>query len=278
MKFYAKAEQAATQILEAFQAGNVPKSLAPIFIHRHDDVPCRQWSWSNQLLAALAGHSDARGYRQWQAVGRHVKKGERAFQILVPLARKIEGHDEKTGEIVERMAVYGFKSAAVFGLAQTEGEPLADPDPEVTAWLETLPLLEVARSWGLSVDAFNGEGARCLGKYRHRQSIALGVKNLSTWAHELCHAADDRNVGGLKGGQHLDQEVVAELGGAVLLETLGFETESDRGGCWDYVRSYAAAGKVEPIAVCQQLLTRTCQAVSLILDSAETLQSESAAA
>jgi len=78
-RFYRQAESAAGRILEAFQAGNVPKALAPIFVRRKDDVPCRAWSWSNQLLTALAGHSDARGYRQWQAVGRHVRKGQKAF-------------------------------------------------------------------------------------------------------------------------------------------------------------------------------------------------------
>ncbi len=73
-RFYRQAENAATRILEAFKAGNLPKALAPVFVNRRDNVPCRAWSWSNQLLAALSGHSDARGYRQWQRVGRHVKK------------------------------------------------------------------------------------------------------------------------------------------------------------------------------------------------------------
>ena len=31
----------------------------------------RRWSWRNQLLTALSGYHDARGYRQWQEVGRH---------------------------------------------------------------------------------------------------------------------------------------------------------------------------------------------------------------
>ena len=83
MQFYRKAESAASRILEAFRTGNLPQALAPIFIRRKDNVPCRAWSWSNQLLTALAGHSDARGYRQWQEVGRHVKKGEKSFHILV---------------------------------------------------------------------------------------------------------------------------------------------------------------------------------------------------
>ena len=54
-KFYGKAEAAARTIVEAFQSGDLPKALAPIFVKRRDNVPCRQWSWSNQLLTALAG-------------------------------------------------------------------------------------------------------------------------------------------------------------------------------------------------------------------------------
>ena len=62
-RFYGKAEEAAQQILAAFQSGDLPKPLAAVFIRRKDDVPCRSWSWSNQLITALRGHSDARGYR-----------------------------------------------------------------------------------------------------------------------------------------------------------------------------------------------------------------------
>jgi hypothetical protein len=105
MRFYGKAEEAANRILQAFQSGNLPNALAPVFIKRKDNVPCRAWSWNNQLLTALAGHSDARGYRQWEAVGRHVKKGERSFSILVPLTRAIEQKDPDTGQTVERFAV-----------------------------------------------------------------------------------------------------------------------------------------------------------------------------
>jgi hypothetical protein len=61
------------------------------------------------------------------------------------------------------------------------------------------------------------------------------------------------------------------LGGAVLLETLGYDTESDRGGCWEYVNAYATDGGIEPITACQRVLKRTCDAVALILDTAETL-------
>ena len=79
MKFYGHATSVAQQILAQFRAGSLPKALAPIFLHRGENVPCRKWSWNNQLLVALAGFDDARGVRQWNAVERFVRKGEKAF-------------------------------------------------------------------------------------------------------------------------------------------------------------------------------------------------------
>ena len=67
MRFYGKAEAAANSILRAFQSpSSLPAAIAPVFIQRKDGSPCRSWSWANQLLVALHGHSDARGFRQWQ--------------------------------------------------------------------------------------------------------------------------------------------------------------------------------------------------------------------
>jgi hypothetical protein len=178
VRYHGQAEQAAQRILAAFQAGNLPAALAPIFIRRRDDVPCRAWSWSNQLLVALCGHSDASGYRQWEAVGRHVLKGQHGFPILVPLLRKSERTNADTGETQERSYLCGFRHSIVFGLDQTEGAGLPPTDPAVSAWLENLPLVDVARSWGLSVEAYSGRAGAPQGKYRLGHSIALGVENL----------------------------------------------------------------------------------------------------
>jgi len=268
--FKRRAEECAQTILAAFEGGDLPKALAPVFINRKDNVPCRAWSWSNQLMTALSGTADARGFRQWQAVGRNVKKGSKAFPILVPLEKKRTEKDKKTGEEETRSYIYGFTSAPVFRFEDTEGDPLPPPDPAVMAWLEALPLRDVAEAWGLSVDAYNGEKAGYLGYYKHGEAIAVGVENLATWAHELVHAADDRNGTITKlPGQQPDNEIVAELGGAILLEILGHHVDSDRGGCWAYVKRYAKKNDLETIAVCTRLLNRTCDAVALILDTAD---------
>ena len=258
-----KAEEAANDILRAFENPNdLPRPLAQVFINRKDGSPCRQWSWRNQLIAAIRGHSDARGFRQWEKVCRKVRKGEKSFRILSPLMKK--ELDEKKKE--ERTIIYGFTGTPVFGLAQTEGERMPTRKEETERWLESLPLREVADAWELSVEAYNGKEASVLGQYRHGSAIALGVKSVSTWCHELVHAADDRTTS-LK-GRKLSQETVAELGGAVLLTILGHEHESDLGGCWEYINRYASKEGKDVLTVCGKLLDRTCDAVGLILDTA----------
>lgn len=268
----AKVKEAADLIVGAFQnPETLPKALAPIFIKRNDNIPCRQWSWNNQLLTALHGHSDARGFRQWQEVGRQVQLGQKSFAILSPCVRTRE--DKATGEKVSYVS--GFRTTAVFGYSQTEGADLPEPDPTLQDFLKNLPFRAVADSWNLTVEAYSGREGAALGKYRLGTAIVLGVKNLSVFAHELIHAADDRNVaGGLKGGQHADQEIVAQLGAAILLTVIGEESEADLGFSWRYIQAYAQKNDVETIQVCQSLLKRTCEAVATILDTAEAIAKE----
>ncbi len=278
IRYYGRAQEAAERILNLFQSGDVPAALAPIFIQRHDDLPCRAWSWSNQILTALAGHDDARGFRQWEEVGRYVKKGERGFPIMVPMHAKREEQDSETGQTETRSFVVGFKHCIVFGYSQTDGEQLPG-DAWARQFIDALPLVDVARRWGLSVQTYNGSKRAPLGKYSFGESkaIALGVENLSTWSHELMHAADDRLGSLTERGQHWRSETVAELGGAVLLSCLGLDKEADAGGCWEYVQAYARDAKIEPLTACQRVLKRTCDAVALVLTEYDAIQQPAAA-
>lgn len=271
MQFYGKAESVATRIVEQFRVGNIPKALAQVFIKRKDNIPCRSWSWCNRLLTALSSFDDARSYRDWQAVGRQVRKGEKAFSILEPCKRKAEQIDGETGEKRDVMVLYGFRAGARFGFEQTDGKALPDRDREADRFLATLPFVQVAKHWSLSVQSYDGRKGSYLGKYRHGTAIAIGVENLSTWAHELIHAADDK-LGQLKErGQHWRSETVAELGGAVLLCCIGQEHEADLGGCWEYIKSYAEANNKESVQAALSVLNRTCKCVALILETADGL-------
>ncbi len=276
MKFYGKAESAAKAILSAFERGNLPQALATIFVRRKDDRPSSKWSWANQLICAVHGCQDARAFGQWQDVGRSVRKGEHAQAIiLAPCTRKetVKGDD---GREQDRIRVYGFRGVPIFDIAQTEGEPVTSGlDPDTAAWLLSLPLRDVAEAWGIAVDTFNGEGAKYRGFYRHggtNKAIALGVQNIVVWAHELVHAADDKLGSLVERGQHWRSETVAQLGASTLLVCLGYDVEADLGMTWEYVSAYARAAEIEPLTACMQVLKRACDAVALILDTAEQIQ------
>ncbi len=282
MRLTPNAQAVAAEILEAFRSGAIPKALAFTFLTRHLNSPCTRWSRRNRFIVALRGHSDARGFRQWGEVGRHVRAGERAFFILGPcVSRKTKEKNEIPSddpelatEEVENLRVSGFRAIAVFGYDQTDGEPL--PELEKAAqFIETLPLLEVAHHWGLVVKAISP--GRQLGYYRSGVEIGLAVESFATWAHELVHVSDEK-LGTIAPGQTLDNEVVAELGSAVLLECLGHTVESDRGSAYRYIASYCQEHSRDMFAVCTELLDRTCAAVELILKTATDLEAQQEAA
>lgn len=264
------ARRVAENIIAAFESGNVPRPLAQVFIHR-SGIPMDEWSYLNRFMCALAGCTDARGFKQWQQVGRHVRKGETARTwILVPLVKKGSRPDED-GERAdgdeEGPVLYGFRESPVFDISQTEGEPLPEQE-EHQAFIDSRPLLDVAKRFGLRVEVFDAKRKGALGSY-NRQRIGLGVENLSTWLHELVHAADDR-LGNLKErGQHWASETVAELGGATLAVLLGEEEAADIGGAYEYIKAYAERAGIQPVTACRQVLERTAEAIQLILDTAQ---------
>lgn len=118
------------------------------------------------------------------------------------------------------------------------------------------------------------EQLRILRAEQQDTAVMLGVENLSTWAHELVHAADHR-LTNLKGAKW-HKEIVAELGGAVLLECLGMEHDADLGGAFRYIQRHAEDAKMDTVRACVEVLDRVCNCVSLILDTAEDLQLKSA--
>jgi hypothetical protein len=267
--FGSHTREVAERILNAFkQPEQLPKALAPIFIRRNDDIPCRSWSWHNQLVIALCGTMDARGIRQWKSTGRNLKKGSKAIWILAPCLKSVKKRDD-AGEEHARQALYGFRSIPVFAVEDTEGEPLSKQLDTSDNWIHQLPLIDVAESWGIQVGSYGHRGQAPMGYYQRGiagEAIMLGVKNLSTWTHELVHAADSR-VTGLKDAKWC-KEVVAELGGAVLLECLGMHHEADVGGAYEYITAYTADAKKEVISACVEVLGRVCECVKLILETA----------
>jgi len=239
-----KANREIDKLLELFESGEIPEAVARAIIPPLD-VPCARWSLANKLLTMMAGTIDARGYKQWQEVGRYVTKGARAFYILAPRFKKIV--DEETGEGETRLV--GFLAVPVFRLEDTDGAPIEHPPLEPP---EPPPLAEIAHAWGLKVSYVPYHG----GWYGHyspnRGEIVLATHEESTFFHELAHAAHGR-FKKLRGGQDWRQEIVAELTAAALMRLFG--KKDTRGTHYEYIQAYAEKAKKDVRRACMAVLS-----------------------
>jgi antirestriction protein ArdC len=107
-----------------------------------------RYSFSNQLLIACRrpGTSRAATFKTWLEHGRHVKKGESGIPILAPVFARRQGARDQVNGVSAAEGTFtsplspdtlsegsgasrlvAFKVISVFGLDQTDGEPLPEP-------------------------------------------------------------------------------------------------------------------------------------------------------
>ena len=206
-----------SKLLELFQRQDFPEVLAHTIIRRHPDdaIPSQKWSLANRLLMILSGTNDARGYKQWLEVGRHVRKGESAIRIIAPITRrsvKVPATEEDV-----RSIVVGFVPIAVFPIQATEGQslPVFDYQPK-----EMPPLWCVAERLGIQVH-YRPFGGRYLGCYRPgNEEIELASQDIFVYFHEIAHVVHNR-IEPLRPGILARAEAVAEITACVLCQLQG---------------------------------------------------------
>ena len=243
-------------ILDRFKSGDIPAAVAHSMLPV-PDIPSRNWSLLNRTLMFLAGTQDGRGYRQWQHANRYVKKGSKAFHILVPFVKKVQ--DKDTGE--DKQALIGFGCSAIFRVEDTDGEPLEYEQIQ----LPDLPLIEKAEEWGISVKAIPGNYTYCGYYSSERKEIALATSEEKTFFHELSHAAHEKVKAGLKKGQDPFQEIVAELSAQALCKLVGKQANDTFGNSHRYIERYASKLRINPYTACLKVISETEKVLNLIL-------------
>jgi antirestriction protein ArdC len=243
-------------VVDRFRSGEIPEAIA-LSMFPIPNIPAAKWSLLNRTLMFLAGTEDARGYRQWQEVGRQVKKGARAFRIFAP--RFVKAAKEKGSDSDEAVKLVGFLLVPVFRVQDTDGDALDYVPPEVP----DLPLVEVAAAWGISVSAIPGN-YQYYGYFSPgRQEIALASPEECVFFHELSHAAHNR-ITPLKPGQDWKQEIVAELGAAVLCRLVGKRGEN-LGHHYQYIEKYAVKARKGVPQACLEVFSDVEKVLGLIL-------------
>ena len=135
------------------------------------------------------------GYTTWQKLGRQVRRGESGITIFAPAPFKQSTTDSTTGEVTEEL-IPRFKTATVFDIAQTVGEPL--PTIKLGEIVGSAPegayavLVDFAASIGYSLvphpEDDEAEG-RC--SYQDQTisvQTAAPERMLHVLIHELAHA------------------------------------------------------------------------------------------
>lgn len=264
--------------------------------------------WAQHLAAYEAGQTTApeptfvAGFKQWKALGRHVMKGKRGYQIMAPVTRlhavgadgevrRLDrGEKPGPGERVESRMV-GCRVAYVWDVSATEGEPL----PEM---LGPIPLLQgqapaglgegladhigaLGYSLGWATSAGELGGANGVTNYTDRSvTVRQDMEEaaiVKTMAHELAHClqeADPADGGRLALHKGI-REVEAESVAAMVAAAHGMDTTSFS---VPYVTGWATAvpGR-EPLDVVRSTADRVRAMAVQILDRLDTRQTPAGA-
>ncbi len=273
-------QEALHAIINKFQQGTIPEAIA-LALFPEADIPSAKWSLTNRLLMVLAGTHDARGIKQWNAAGRRVKKGAKAFRIFAPRiirvktknsADVLDPDEDQYPETSIRERLAGFLLIPVFRVEDTEGEPLIYQTLEVP----DLPLIEVAQAWGLDVKAIPGNTGffGCFAYYSG--VISLASPEEKVFFHELAHAAHSR-LGRLRCSQKWQAEIVAELSAAVLCRVCGRQPDENLGESFAYLEREARKAKLTVSQACLAVLGDVEAVLDLIITTSQDCKSLAAA-
>ena len=228
-------EKAVQNLMRMFREQSYPEQIALTIIRRREDdplikMPCQKYSLGNQLIMFFIGKTELCGtYKQWQAVGRQVRKGSRAFGIYAPLTKTVTDKDE-TGKETVKTVLYGFKPIPVFPVEATDGEPLEKYDykPEVLP-----PFYDICEKLGIAV-YWKPASRPAYGWYSPASdTITMQSQDWAVFYHEASHSIYAR-IDGAK--DIATEEIVAELTSAVLMAMNGINSYQKQ--AYDYIRQY----------------------------------------
>ena len=209
------------------------------------------WNYSlgNQILALF--QANRRGiplgpiasFNRWKELGRHVKRGERAIELCMPITMKrtVKEQGEDGKDIENEIAFKRFVFRRNwFMLAQTDGAPYLPP--AIPAWdraraLQTLNVQEVP------FEMMNGN---CQGYAKGRQIAInpLAAMPAKTTFHELGHVVLEHTTEAVHDSETLPRslrEAEAEAVALLCLESLGMDgSEYARG----YIQSWLAGAEI----------------------------------
>ncbi|MHC4681523.1 MAG: ArdC-like ssDNA-binding domain-containing protein [Planctomycetota bacterium] len=232
-------EQAFSELVEAVEAGKSQKLVEYLKAMGR----FHQYSLGNTILISFQKPNamHVAGFRTWQKLGRHVKKGEHGIAIMAPIVwrKKVRYPDDQEDkpESEEETAV-AFKTAYVFDVSQTDGKPLPEfarvnGDPGVY----TERLREYISSRGVKLkysDAIgSAEGLSAGGLIMLKKGLTA-AEEFSVLIHEAAHEILHRDKEN-RPKEKKTRETEAEAVAFVVCHGVGLDTNTASS---DYIQLY----------------------------------------
>lgn len=197
-----------------------------------------RYSIGNAILIQLqrGDATHVAGFRTWQMLGRHVKKGEHGIAIMAPVVyrRKVQQDGDRD---TEEERIYTFKTAYVFDISQTEGRPLpefARAKGNPGTCLERLERFVSGRGIRLERgDLRIAEGASIGGAILLKASLAP-ADAFSVLVHELAHELLHRDPAS-RPKERAVREAEAEAVAYVVCQGIGLDVNTASS---DYIQLY----------------------------------------
>jgi hypothetical protein len=209
------------------------------------------------------------GYTTWKKLGRQVRRGERGIAIFAPAPFKQTTTHAATGEVTEEL-IPRFKTATVFDISMTDGQPL--PTIKLGEIAGSAPsgayavLVDFATSIGYTMVSHPEDDAaegRC-NYEQHTISVQAGTpeRMLHILIHELAHAltatirqAHDRTA----------RETIAEGVAFVACTAIGLDAGEY---AFPYIAGYA--GQKDGAAIITRLMDTIQKTAVQIIETIET--------
>ncbi len=209
------------------------------------------------------------GYTTWQKLGRQVRRGETGITIFAPAPFKQSTIDATTGEVIEEL-IPRFKTATVFDIAQTVGEPL--PTIKLGEIAGNAPegayavLVDFAASIGYSMvphpENDEAEG-RC--NYQNQTisvQTATPERMLHVLIHELAHAL---TAAIRQARDRTERETLAEGVAFVVCMAIGLDAGAY---AFPYIAGYV--GQKDGAAIITRLMDTIQKTAAQIIEVVET--------
>ena len=244
----------------------------------------------NNVVLILLQHPTAgmvAGYKTWEKMGRHVKRGEKAIRILAPcpfkrtVTREITENGVTTSEEQE-VVIPRYKAVSVFADDQTEGkdipELVAGPLTGTVDSYETiLEALKDVAGIPVGFEDIQGGALGYFNRQDNRIAIKTGLSELQTvktLIHEIAHSIlHNEQQSKIRPVDKDTKEVEAESVAYTVATALGLDTSDYSFG---YIAGWSQGREMKAVRASMDVVRKTASDIIDKLESA--MQAEEIAA